>query len=215
MKQVKGMSSFGVLSLVMGLAVGCSDARNEPRMSSDDLDRTVTAKINSDATLAAYHIDVDADADKNEVTLKGSVPNQGLREKAVELAKAGNASLTVTDKIDVKPLDVEPREPIRRDIDVDRRDYTPEMATSARAKAKDAGESVGDTLDDAWIHTKVRAKLAADGELPGTGIKVDVSRNVVTLRGTVEKAADKANAEQIAKTTEGVKSVRNQIVVKP
>jgi hypothetical protein len=34
----------------------------------------VTAKINSDATLAAYKLDVDADADKNAVTISGSVP---------------------------------------------------------------------------------------------------------------------------------------------
>jgi hyperosmotically inducible protein len=179
-------------------------------MSNDDLDRTVTAKINSDATLAAYNIDVDADADKNAVTLSGSVPNEGLRDKAVQLAKSGNAALTVTDKIDVKPLDAD-----RKDVDVDRRDYTPEMATTARARAKESGESIGSEMDDAWIHTKIRAKLAADGELPGTGIKVDVNNNVVTLRGSVEKAADKANAEQIAKSTEGVKTVRNQIVVKP
>jgi osmotically-inducible protein OsmY len=44
---------------------------------------------------------------------------------------------------------------------------------------------------------------------------VDVKNNVVTLRGTVATKADRTKAEQIARTTEGVKSVRNQLVIKP
>jgi osmotically-inducible protein OsmY len=42
---------------------------------------------------------------------------------------------------------------------------------------------------------------------------VDVTNNVVTLRGTVETAEQKTEAEQIAKNTESVKSVNNQLKV--
>jgi osmotically-inducible protein OsmY len=42
---------------------------------------------------------------------------------------------------------------------------------------------------------------------------VDVDRNVVTLRGTVETAMEKAEAERIAKETEGVTRVNNQLKV--
>jgi hyperosmotically inducible protein len=172
-------------------------------MTDEDLDRSITAKINSDATLAKYDIDVDADADKNAVTLSGSVPTQGLRTKAVDAAKSASAGLVVTDKIDVKPGDV------------DRADYDEEMAREARARATESGESIGDTLDDAWIHTKVRSKLVGEGMLPGGSLNVDVKANVVTLRGSVATRADKMKAEEVAKTTEGVKSVRNQIAIKP
>ena len=42
---------------------------------------------------------------------------------------------------------------------------------------------------------------------------MDVKNNVVTLRGTVETAEQKTEAEQIAKNTESVKSVNNQLKV--
>jgi len=193
--------------LVLGVAAGCN--RNETpketpaaKMTNDDLDRSVSARLNSDETLASYKIKVDADADKNAVTLSGSVPTEKLRTKAVELAKMATPNLVVTDKIDVKPGDI------------DRKEYTEEMARDARVRAKETGETVGDSIDDAWIHTKIRTRLLGEGEFPGTGINVDVNKNVVTLRGTVSSTEDKAKAEQIAKTTDGVKTVKNQLVVK-
>jgi len=89
------------------------------------------------------------------------------------------------------------------------------MAREARARAAKSSESVGDSVDDAWIHTKVRSRLLGEGEFPGGGINVDVENNVVTLRGHVDSAADRAKAEQIAKSTDGVKRVKNQLVIKP
>jgi len=196
--------SIGLLIAVTSL-VACETKAPEtaaPKMTNDDLDRMVTAKINSDALLATYRLDVDADADKNAVTLSGNVPTQALRMKAVDAAKAANAGLVITDKIDVKPDMVE------------RKDYNEDMAREARDRASKSSESVGDSLDDAWIHTKIRAKLLGEGEFPGGSINVDVKNNVVTLRGHVSTPADKTKAEQIAKATDGVKSVTNQLVIK-
>jgi len=67
--------------------------------------------------------------------------------------------------------------------------------------------------DDATITSNVRAKLAAD--LPGSTINVDTKEGVVTLSGMVNSDADKAKAEQLAKSVEGVKSVTNNLTVKP
>jgi hyperosmotically inducible protein len=180
-----------------------ADSQTTPKMTNDELDRTVTAKINSDATLAAYKLDVDADADKNAVTITGSVPTESLRMKAVDAAKTASVGLAVTDKIDVKPDMVE------------RKDYNEDMAREARERASKSSESIGDSLDDAWIHTKIRTKLLGEGEFPGGSINVDVKNNVVTLRGHVSTKADKAKAESIAKATDGVKSVHNMLVIKP
>jgi hyperosmotically inducible protein len=205
MRQTKLLTlSIGLLMAVTGL-VSCETKAPEtgtPKMTSDELDRLVTAKINGDAALVPYKLDVDADADKNAVTLSGSVPTQALRMKAVDAAKAVNSALAITDKIDVRP-----------DM-VARADYNEDMAREARDRASKSSESVGDSLDDAWIHTKVRAKLLGEGEFPGGSVNVDVKDNVVTLRGSVATMADKTKAEQIAKATDGVKSVRNQLVVK-
>ena len=96
-----------------------------------------------------------------------------------------------------------------------RGEYTEKQAADARERAKQAKETIGDTLDDAWIHTKIVAQLIADADTPERKINVDVVNNVVTLRGTVDTAQAKADAEKIAKGTEGVKSVTNQLKVAP
>lgn len=199
-------AAAAVLMLSAGLTA-CNSAPREPeappRMTNDELDRAVTGKINGDPALVAYNLDVDTDADKNEVTLSGAVPTQSLRMKAVEAARSAGVGLTVTDKIEVRPGDVE------------RKDYNDEMAREARERAAQASETIGDSLDDAWIHTKVRSKLMGEGSFPGGNLNVDVQNNVVTLRGSVASRADRTKAEQIAKETDGVKSVRNQLVIKP
>jgi osmotically-inducible protein OsmY len=201
-------STLGLLAVVAG-AAACDTKPQDPppattpAMSSDELDRLVTTRINGDPALAPYNLDVDADADRNAVTISGDVPTQGLRTKAVDAAKGAHAGLVVTDKIDVEPGIV------------DRAVFDEDMAREARARAASRTETVGETVEDAWIHAKIRTKLMGEGEFPGGSLNVDVENQVVTLRGSVTTSADKAKAEQIAKSTDGVKSVRNQVVVKP
>ena len=93
--------------------------------------------------------------------------------------------------------------------------YSQEQAREERARAKEKKETIGDTLDDAWIHTKIVAKLIANSKTPERKINVDVVHNVVTLRGTVDTAEEKTEAERIAKETEGVTKVTNQLKVVP
>jgi len=93
--------------------------------------------------------------------------------------------------------------------------YTAKQAQEERQRAKASKETIGDTLDDAWIHTKIVAKLIANSKTPERKINVDVVKNVVTLRGTVDTAEEKAAAEKVAKDTDGVKSVVNQLKVAP
>ncbi len=81
------------------------------------------------------------------------------------------------------------------------------------AGAKNAGDSIGSSIEDGWIHLKVRGALAAVDDLRDSTINVDVDNNVVTLRGSVGSAAGKAAAEKAAKV-DGVKSVTNRLEVK-
>lgn len=87
-------------------------------------------------------------------------------------------------------------------------------ANDYRGKAKNQGESIGESIEDGWIHFKVRAALAAAEDLRDSAINVDVDKNVVTLRGTVPGADQKKKAEDAAKKVEGVKSVTNKLEVK-
>lgn len=87
-------------------------------------------------------------------------------------------------------------------------------ANDYRSRAKNQGESIGESIEDGWIHFKVRAALAAVDDLRDSTINVDVDKNVVTLRGTVPGADHKKKAEDAAKKVEGVKSVTNKLEVK-
>jgi len=91
--------------------------------------------------------------------------------------------------------------------------YTEEQAREERERAKANKETVGQSLEDAWIHTKIVAKLISDTQTPERKINVDVVDGTVTLRGQVDTAAAKAEAERLAKETDGVKKVLNQLKV--
>ena len=93
--------------------------------------------------------------------------------------------------------------------------YSEKQAQEERERAKASKETIGNTLDDAWIHTKIVAKLITNSTTPERKINVDVVNNVVTLRGTVDTAEEKTTAGQVAKDTDGVKSVVNQLKVAP
>ena len=93
--------------------------------------------------------------------------------------------------------------------------YSEEQAREEREKARANKETIGQSLEDAWIHTKIVAKLIGDADTPERKINVDVVDGAVTLRGTVDTAEAKSEAERIAKETDGVKKVTNQLKVAP
>jgi osmotically-inducible protein OsmY len=93
--------------------------------------------------------------------------------------------------------------------------YSEEQAREEREKAKANKETIGQSLEDAWIHTKIVAKLIGDADTPERKINVDVLDGAVTLRGTVDTAEAKSEAERIAKETDGVKKVTNQLKLAP
>ena len=67
-----------------------------------------------------------------------------------------------------------------------------------------------------WTRPEVRvgvSKLIADTKTPEHKINVDVNDNVVTLRGTVDTVAQQNEAERLARETDGVKRVVNQLKV--
>jgi len=66
---------------------------------------------------------------------------------------------------------------------------------------------------DAGVTTKVKAKLAADDTVKAYQIDVDTREKVVTLKGTVSNPAAQTQAVRLARETEGVTSVVDQIVV--
>src|SRR5687767_12119650 len=66
---------------------------------------------------------------------------------------------------------------------------------------------------DAGITTNVKTKLAADDTVKAYQVDVDTRNGVVTLSGNVESAAAKEQAIQIARGTDGVRDVIDQLRV--
>jgi hyperosmotically inducible periplasmic protein len=69
------------------------------------------------------------------------------------------------------------------------------------------------SVDDSAITALVKSKLAVDNETSSANINVDTMNGVVTLTGIVTTRANKEQAERIARNTEGVTRVINNITV--
>ncbi|MGE0253550.1 MAG: BON domain-containing protein [Alphaproteobacteria bacterium] len=86
--------------------------------------------------------------------------------------------------------------------------------TVPACSGSETSESTGEYIDDSVISNTVRAKLVDDKDLNFTQIDVTTYKGVVQLSGFVDTAAKKAKATQVASSVDGVKQVRNDLVVK-
>ena len=90
----------------------------------------------------------------------------------------------------------------------------PEKKEKAEKAKNTKHESTGEYIDDSVITTKVKALLAEDDFLKSFKIKVKTYKGIVQLHGFVnsQQAVDKA--AEITKSVKGVKSVKNNLIVK-
>lgn len=78
-----------------------------------------------------------------------------------------------------------------------------------------AGSSTGVYVDDSVITSKVKTRLYQDKTTSGWDIKVATKDGVVQLSGFVKSDAEKTKAGELARGVKGVKSVSNDLIVKP
>lgn len=102
----------------------------------------------------------------------------------------------------------------RANANITRDEYDRDRDSFAN-EARELGRTIGSGANDGWLWTKTRALLASADDLRESTINVDVDNGVVTLSGTVGTAAQKASAEKVAKSVEGVGSVKNNLTVQP
>ena len=74
--------------------------------------------------------------------------------------------------------------------------------------------SVGEYVDDASITTSVKSKFVGDKQVAASAISVETLNGTVQLSGFAKSAAEKAQAEALARQAKGVKEVKNSIVVR-
>jgi hyperosmotically inducible protein len=77
------------------------------------------------------------------------------------------------------------------------------------------GKTVGETIDDATITTRVKTALLNDPDVGGLRIDVDTFKGVVTLSGRVKSETEAAKAVQLARSIDGVSDVKSTMQVMP
>jgi len=174
----------------------------EPDMERPDV--WLTAKVQSKYFLddEVKGLDIDVDTNDSVVTLTGSVRSEAERRQAVALARNTEGVTDVVDRLQIVAGDTD----------------TPATDKSATAReTADAERRMTPISDlsrpDEWITMKIQSKYFLDNDVKGREINVDTVKGVVTLKGSVTTAAEKSQAEQIARDTEGVTRVVSQLTV--
>lgn len=85
----------------------------------------------------------------------------------------------------------------------------------AAALTAACGKTVGETIDDATITTRVKTAMLNDPTVGGLRIDVDTFKGVVTLSGRVESPAEHDQAVALARSIDGVVEVKDSLQVIP
>ena len=188
------------------LTVACST--NDPGITTK-----VKAKLAADDTVKSYRIDVDTK--DSVVTLSGQVDTAVAKARAVELARSTEGVRDVVDNTTIV-AGVTPPGGVDDAAATTGREAKRDADAKADEAKRDAGataDRAGASVEDAALTANVKTKFLADTAISGLKIDVDTRNNVVTLTGTVPTAKEKSRAATVAKETDGVKSVVNNLKV--
>jgi hyperosmotically inducible protein len=152
---------------------------------------SVKSALAADETVQARRIDVDTR--EGVVTLRGEVRTAREETRALEIALGTGGVRDVVDELSVMP----------------EREGAP--TTGVEGIPPEPGAAGVGT--DAGITANVKARLLADPDITGLTINVDTRNSVVTLTGTVNSQAQKAEAVRLAREVEGVINVNDQLTI--
>ena len=89
------------------------------------------------------------------------------------------------------------------------------MLATAGCAVTRGQESVGAYIDDSAITTAVKARFVENKEVDAAAISVETLNGTVMLSGFAKNMAERSTAESLTRKVNGVKSVRNEITVRP
>jgi osmotically-inducible protein OsmY len=93
------------------------------------------------------------------------------------------------------------------------------MRTTLAAALAAAGligqESVGAYVDDTAITTAVKGRFVDNKDVDASSIRVETLNGTVMLSGFAKNTLERSTAESLALKVDGVKSVKNEIAVRP
>jgi hyperosmotically inducible periplasmic protein len=76
-------------------------------------------------------------------------------------------------------------------------------------------ETVGAYVDDTAITTSIKARFVDNREVDASSIRVETLNGTVMLSGFAKNTTERTTAGNIAMKVSGVKTVKNEIIVRP
>lgn len=130
-------------------------------------------------------VKVSQDRDKGVLTLTGDVDSADKKMQAETVAKQTAPGYAISNELGVRPMGFE-----------------------SQAKSVDSNL-------DSGIQDNYKAALKAHANLDDQSISYDAKNGTLVLKGSVKTAAQKSEANMLAKKVPNVKEVVNEIEVKP
>ena len=88
------------------------------------------------------------------------------------------------------------------------------LAARAAAEASTAAINFRGTMSDSALTAKIKSKMALDDYVESRSIDVNTSHTIVTLTGVVRSVDERDRAVRLARETEGVTKVVDQLRVR-
>ena len=180
----------GVRQVIDQLAVGPASAPRAAEQNSPDWIVTrVQARYFADPQIGTR--DIQVTSNNGVVTLSGRVGSERERQEAVTIARSVEGVTQVDDRLTVQP------------------------ASGAVATTGTTTEELARRLDDSRVTSSIQSKFFLDNTMKTRRIDVTTRQGVVTLRGEVASDNERAQALLLARTTEGVDRVEDNLTVNP
>lgn len=187
---IKTLITAGAISLIV---IGAPLSADEHDAGSDlwaEASLTTTYTLNRHLN----PFDIDVEVRNGVATLKGTVDSMVEKDLAEELALGVDNIQEVVNNLEVNPVPAE----ATRSADQQRDERNPDRDFMGK-------------VEDANLTAKVKSQLLWNTNTHGLDIAVDTHSGVVTLSGVVRSDQEAQLAEQIAKNTNEVKRVDNQL----
>lgn len=206
------MKSRNALLLAMFIGIGVVASYTPVAAAVDD--KTIEARIETAIKKEPTPKDqaVGVDVEKGIVTLTGKVRSESRKARAGRLAN-GAGVVSVDNQL---TIDANAGKSTTAKVAAATKEAGHEVVKGAKVvgdKAEDAASATAGTLASGVVTTKISSKFVDEALLKGSDINVDTKDHVVTLRGSVMSMAGSERAEAIARDTDGVTRVVNELVV--
>jgi hyperosmotically inducible protein len=76
-------------------------------------------------------------------------------------------------------------------------------------------ETIGAYVDDATITARIKSRFVENPQVDAASISVETLNGTVMLSGFAKSVTEKVAAEELARSVHGVKSIKNEIAVRP